>query len=62
MGGWCARREQCPAYTAPGRKPVERLCVPGRDGWRLVDVTPLRSVLRCIFTGREAEPQMEDLA
>lgn len=33
MGGWCALRDQCPAYHAPFRgQPSERLCRVGQDG------------------------------
>jgi hypothetical protein len=41
MGGWCVKREHCPHYHAESRhQPVERLCVPGRDGFS--DVVPIR--------------------
>lgn len=35
MGGWCAKRDRCPHYTAPdaiASAPAERLCPQGRDG------------------------------
>jgi hypothetical protein len=34
MGGWCTKRGHCAHYHAaePGRRPEERLCVPGHDG------------------------------
>ncbi len=32
MGGWCALRDRCPHHEPTGRKPAERLCVPGQDG------------------------------
>lgn len=33
MGGWCALRDQCPAYHAEFRgQPSERLCRTGQDG------------------------------
>ena len=34
MGGWCKRREGCAHYIERGADPVERLCIPGRDGLR----------------------------
>lgn len=36
MGGWCAVRDRCTRYLAGhvgGPRPVERLCVPGTDGF-----------------------------
>lgn len=33
MGGWCALRDQCPAYHSEFRgQPYERLCRTGQDG------------------------------
>lgn len=33
MGGWCALRDQCPAYHAELRgQPYERLCRTNQDG------------------------------
>lgn len=39
MGGWCGLREKCPHYTAAsvGRKPSERICLPGLDGQQLIE-------------------------
>jgi hypothetical protein len=53
MGGWCVRRDQCPHHTARGTKPVERLCLPGRDGFRMVEATPFRTLTIDVFKGRE---------
>lgn len=36
MGGWCAKRAQCPNYTEADRsdeEPAERLCWRGADGF-----------------------------
>jgi hypothetical protein len=36
MGGWCGIRDRCERYNAtpdPKRPPVERLCIPGTDGF-----------------------------
>ena len=54
MGGWCARRGQCPHYSAAiNGQPVERLCLPRQDGVRLVEASAFRTVLVDVFTGRQ---------
>ena len=53
MGGWCVRRDQCPHYSAEGQSPAQRLCLPGRDGIRLVEATPFRTLTIDVFKGRE---------
>lgn len=52
MGGWCARRDQCPHHTAEG-EPAERLCLPGRDGVQMVWASPFRQVTRDIFQNED---------
>jgi hypothetical protein len=34
MGGWCTLRDHCPHYHSEdyGKRPSERLCIPGCDG------------------------------
>jgi hypothetical protein len=39
MGGFCARRAQCPNYHAIGGEPEERLCIRGQDGVLLADLS-----------------------
>lgn len=41
MGGWCAIRERCTRYTAPGHA-VERLCEPKQHN----AFRPLKPVIR----------------
>ena len=53
MGGFCARRDKCPHYTAEGHEPAERLCLPGEDGVRLVDVSPVRRIRVDVIRGQE---------
>ena len=53
MGGWCSKRGQCPHYTEAARiNPVERLCMTGRDGTRLIEAAAFRTVLVDVFTGK----------
>jgi hypothetical protein len=60
MGGWCSRRDQCPHHHAQDRRqPVERLCLPGRDGQRLIDSTQFRSVTVDVFSGLEVARDRE---
>ena len=61
MGGWCVKRDKCPHYGAQSREPVERLCLPGQDGRRLVDVTPFRRVTVDVMTGREESAIVENI-
>lgn len=51
MGGWCARREQCPNYRAGAEhgNPAERLCERGADGVIVVQATPWQTVRRDLF-------------
>lgn len=39
MGGWCLTRDKCPHYFAVSSTPAERLCITGRDGVILTDLT-----------------------
>lgn len=56
MGGWCHQREQCPHHMeAKSASPVERLCVRGRDGIRLIQASAFRTVLVDVFTGQQVE-------
>ena len=56
QGGWCALRDKCPMYRPGlGFKDADRLCLPGRDGHRLVESTRFRAVVVDVFTGREIE-------
>ena len=52
MGGFCVRRDQCPHYSAEGQSPAERLCLPARDGIRLIEATPFRTLTVDVFAGR----------
>jgi hypothetical protein len=53
MGGLCGRRDQCPHYnTSSDQDPAERLCLPGRDGERLVDVSAVAKRIYRIFEMR----------
>lgn len=50
MGGWCAKRGQCPNYHATDRSdPVERYCDKGADGIVTVTATPWNTESRDIF-------------
>lgn len=59
-GGWCSKRGHCPHYAAASedQRPEERLCPPGRDGWRLIVVIrpppPARRTGNFFLTGRGA--------
>lgn len=53
MGGWCTRRDQCPHHYTRGKRPVERLCLAGRDGFRLIEATPFRVLTIDVFNGRQ---------
>jgi hypothetical protein len=53
MGGWCLKRDQCPHHEPTGQAPAERLCLPGQDGVRLIEVTPFRTLTIDVFNGRE---------
>lgn len=47
MGGWCAKRDQCPHFHADRRNaPAERLCPPKLDGAMLAFavIVPVRSL------------------
>lgn len=54
MGGFCAKRDKCPHYTAADRRSDdgERLCIPGRDGIRQIESAAFRVTLVNVFTGR----------
>jgi hypothetical protein len=41
MGGWCRIRETCPNYHALRFDAAERLCVPGTDGRRRLELIPV---------------------
>lgn len=52
MGGMCTRREQCPHHmTDDRRNPVERLCMRGHDGSRLVEASAGRRVVVDVLRG-----------
>lgn len=52
LGGWCTKREQCPHHmTEDRRHPVERLCLRGQDGSRMVDVSAGRRVVVDVIRG-----------
>lgn len=55
MGGWCNSRDQCPHYSDGTGNPVERLCIRGRDGIRLIEAAAFRTVLVDVFTGVKVE-------
>ena len=61
LGGWCARRGQCPHYHRQGQTPEERLCLAGRDGVRLVESEPFRVIAIDVFSGRQVSAE-EDAA
>lgn len=55
QGGWCVKREKCPHYHAGINRsqPADRLCIPGSDGYRLIEATPFRTLTIDVFKGRE---------
>lgn len=57
QGGWCVKRDKCPHYTAPRRaqEPADRLCLPGRDGVRMVESTPFVVRTVYVFAPQELE-------
>lgn len=56
MGGWkCSKRDQCPHYSDGTGLPVERLCIRGKDGVRLIEAAAFRTVLVDVFTGVRVE-------
>lgn len=62
MGGWCDLRGRCPHYTEADRgvNPVERLCMSGKDGIRLIEAAAFRTVLVDVFTGIKVEKNEEE--
>ena len=61
MGGWCDLRGRCPHYTEAERvNAVERLCMTGRDGIRLIEAAAFRAVLVDVFTGLQVDKREED--
>jgi hypothetical protein len=53
MGGFCSKRDMCPHYSAKSdQEPAERLCLPGRDGERLTDVSAFAKRIYRIFEVR----------
>jgi hypothetical protein len=53
MGGFCGKRDKCPHYYSKSDEdPENRLCLPGRDGERLVDVSPVAKRVYRIFEMR----------
>lgn len=57
MGGFCSVRDRCPHFNNDARSmqtPAERLCIPGRDGVRLVEVTPYKQIEVNILQQQEA--------
>lgn len=56
MGGFCHLRDKCPHHTESDRvNPVERLCIRGSDGIRLIEAAAFRTVLVDVFTGVRVE-------
>lgn len=58
MGGWCIKRDKCPHYMAEAIvTPRERLCLTGKDGERIVETSPFRSILIDIFGAPQEMPK-----
>ena len=60
MGGWCAKRDQCPHHhaTESADDPRERLCLTGQDGIRVIDASPYLVITVDLFGGRELSREM----
>lgn len=56
QGGFCAMRDKCPLYRPGlGYADPDRLCLPARDGHRLMETTRYRAVVVDVFTVREID-------